>query len=300
MIHHQHTRTYVVKTFVILGSVALLSIVGIILCSLAADATETPKCGDKKYNVVSYNGNGVLAGLNGAYLIAMIVMLISNSCFTLYGKKMFGKHIYNNKIIYLIFPLVNNILTYVIAAYSIKIANECDNTYFYNISVMITVTEIIKTLCVIYYICMVRNYLRLMSLFEDVESINHSSSHSPPLGNHNEFAIDPTFADIPSLSSHRHETPNDDPGFRVTRQDLPLIQQLPVKSYNEADDAREPQCAICLMDYVVKDRIKALPCFHKFHENCVDVWFKKHTTCPKCKFDIHKHAEQLASIKIGS
>lgn len=43
-------------------------------------------------------------------------------------------------------------------------------------------------------------------------------------------------------------------------------------------------CAICLEDYLEKERIKCIIlCQHCFHENCIDQWLQKSSSCPVCR-----------------
>ncbi|KAL2251264.1 UNVERIFIED_CONTAM: RING-H2 finger protein ATL22 [Sesamum indicum] len=45
-----------------------------------------------------------------------------------------------------------------------------------------------------------------------------------------------------------------------------------------------PYCAICLSDVRGGDRYRKLPeCGHCFHAQCIDAWFKVHSTCPLCR-----------------
>ncbi|CAN4097969.1 unnamed protein product [Withania somnifera] len=52
------------------------------------------------------------------------------------------------------------------------------------------------------------------------------------------------------------------------------------------DNSTSVTCAICLEDYSVGDRLRILPCRHKFHAMCVDAWLTSwRTFCPVCKRD---------------
>ncbi|CAL0320520.1 unnamed protein product [Lupinus luteus] len=45
-------------------------------------------------------------------------------------------------------------------------------------------------------------------------------------------------------------------------------------------------CSICLEDYCVGEKLRILPCCHKFHAACVDSWLTSwRTFCPVCKRD---------------
>uniref|UniRef100_A0A915EP81 RING-type domain-containing protein n=1 Tax=Ditylenchus dipsaci TaxID=166011 RepID=A0A915EP81_9BILA len=32
--------------------------------------------------------------------------------------------------------------------------------------------------------------------------------------------------------------------------------------------------------------LKELPCLHKFHEKCIEKWFKVRSTCPLCRLKV--------------
>ena len=49
----------------------------------------------------------------------------------------------------------------------------------------------------------------------------------------------------------------------------------------EATDKDTP-CAVCLGGLEVGDRARTLPCFHRYHTACIDLWFARHKTCPVC------------------
>ncbi|KAJ1271842.1 hypothetical protein BS78_06G156700 [Paspalum vaginatum] len=62
------------------------------------------------------------------------------------------------------------------------------------------------------------------------------------------------------------------------------INNLP-ESVVQSNSIEEP-CAVCLENPTVGDTIRHLPCFHKFHKECIDEWLKRKKLCPVCKSDI--------------
>lgn len=46
------------------------------------------------------------------------------------------------------------------------------------------------------------------------------------------------------------------------------------------------RCTICLCDYSAGDSLRALPCRHEFHLQCIDQWLNSNVYCPLCKQDV--------------
>ncbi|CAF0729639.1 unnamed protein product [Rotaria sordida] len=47
-------------------------------------------------------------------------------------------------------------------------------------------------------------------------------------------------------------------------------------------------CDICLNEYKANDKVRTIPCLHRFHTRCIDKWLKKSTKCPMCRSDLRK------------
>jgi len=48
----------------------------------------------------------------------------------------------------------------------------------------------------------------------------------------------------------------------------------------------ERECAICLVEYVLNDKLKVLPCLHKYHDKCISEWLLKGSSCPFCHYEL--------------
>ncbi|KAJ3686296.1 hypothetical protein LUZ61_015460 [Rhynchospora tenuis] len=56
------------------------------------------------------------------------------------------------------------------------------------------------------------------------------------------------------------------------------------------------QCAVCLSMVQEGEEVRQLPvCNHMFHQECIDMWFYSHSTCPLCRTKV----EVLEELKVG-
>uniref|UniRef100_A0A0C9RYH6 TSA: Wollemia nobilis Ref_Wollemi_Transcript_3809_2248 transcribed RNA sequence n=1 Tax=Wollemia nobilis TaxID=56998 RepID=A0A0C9RYH6_9CONI len=67
-----------------------------------------------------------------------------------------------------------------------------------------------------------------------------------------------------------------------------LVKALPSVIFSSVvdDNCTSETCAICLEDYTAGDKLRVLPCHHKFHVPCIDSWLTMwRSFCPVCKRD---------------
>lgn len=62
-----------------------------------------------------------------------------------------------------------------------------------------------------------------------------------------------------------------------------LIQHLPTGTYDGGGSSKKSrECVICMVEFVVGDSIRFLPCMHTYHVKCIDDWLMRSFICPSC------------------
>lgn len=66
--------------------------------------------------------------------------------------------------------------------------------------------------------------------------------------------------------------------------DVSILRSLPVVSFKFGDYKDGMECSVCLCEVSEGEKARLLPnCNHGFHLECIDMWFRSHSTCPLCR-----------------
>ncbi|KAF8707113.1 hypothetical protein HU200_030348 [Digitaria exilis] len=58
---------------------------------------------------------------------------------------------------------------------------------------------------------------------------------------------------------------------------------MPSCRWRRPEPGTPAECALCLLDFVEEDRLRAMPCSHTFHQDCIFRWLH---VCPLCRHQL--------------
>nr|CAB3490881.1 unnamed protein product [Digitaria exilis] len=88
-------------------------------------------------------------------------------------------------------------------------------------------------------------------------------------------------------------------GFGAVPASEEAIAALPETTVGDGDGetkGKEAECAVCLEDYQVGDKLRTMPCSHGFHERCILPWLHVSRLCPLCRFALPAAAAEAESL----
>ncbi|CAH8326275.1 unnamed protein product [Eruca vesicaria subsp. sativa] len=66
--------------------------------------------------------------------------------------------------------------------------------------------------------------------------------------------------------------------------DPSVFKSLPIFTFSAATALAATECSVCLSEFEESELGRVLPnCKHAFHVECIDMWFRSHSSCPLCR-----------------
>lgn len=82
-----------------------------------------------------------------------------------------------------------------------------------------------------------------------------------------------------------------------------LINRLPTYVFTEEIKNKKTKienaltsCSICLSDFEIEQKIRILPCFHEFCQECIDNWLSTNEKCPICTHPVSEVEEEEEEV----
>ncbi|EFA11882.1 RING finger protein 11 [Tribolium castaneum] len=130
--------------------------------------------------------------------------------------------------------------------------------------------------------CLKRSTTDDISLLRGSDSVRESSSEQLGPPNYQEplpiQAASPVYHPSPSVTRSVAQLTEEEQ-VKIAKR-IGLIQHLPTGLYDGCKKARE--CVICMVEFLVGDALRYLPCMHTYHMSCIDDWLMRSLTCPSC------------------
>nr|CAH8841592.1 unnamed protein product [Trichobilharzia regenti] len=88
------------------------------------------------------------------------------------------------------------------------------------------------------------------------------------------------------------------PGTAYLQPESKSATLFDIQPIQSSPSTGRAECEICLNEYEYFDQLRHLPCGHAFHEDCIDVWLRESTTCPKCRGCIRTELTRLELARL--
>uniref|UniRef100_A0A3P8W9G5 RING-type domain-containing protein n=1 Tax=Cynoglossus semilaevis TaxID=244447 RepID=A0A3P8W9G5_CYNSE len=66
--------------------------------------------------------------------------------------------------------------------------------------------------------------------------------------------------------------------------EIVLCWKSPRESHLGQTLGMDQVCGVCIDEYAQGNKLRRLPCSHRFHIHCIDRWLSNNNTCPTCQY----------------
>nr|ACF79308.1 unknown [Zea mays] len=77
------------------------------------------------------------------------------------------------------------------------------------------------------------------------------------------------------------------------------VEALPSAVVAAGQEGQGDECAVCKDGVAVGQRVKRLPCSHRYHDGCIVPWLQVRNSCPLCRFELPTDDPEYESWKAG-
>lgn len=77
------------------------------------------------------------------------------------------------------------------------------------------------------------------------------------------------------------------------------VEALPSAVVAAGEEGEGEECAVCKDGVAAGERVKRMPCSHRYHEECIVPWLEVRNSCPLCRFELPTDDPTYESWKAG-
>jgi hypothetical protein len=77
------------------------------------------------------------------------------------------------------------------------------------------------------------------------------------------------------------------------------VEALPSAVLAAGEEGEGEECAVCKDGVATGDRVKRMPCSHRYHEECIVPWLEVRNSCPLCRFELPTDDPKYEAWKAG-
>ncbi|CAD6246229.1 unnamed protein product [Miscanthus lutarioriparius] len=77
------------------------------------------------------------------------------------------------------------------------------------------------------------------------------------------------------------------------------VEALPSAVVAAGQEGEGDECAVCKDGVAAGQRVKRLPCLHRYHDDCIVPWLQVRNSCPLCRYELPTDDPEYESWKAG-